>query len=49
MAIKNDEGADTHTHVRVYEGALFVVGLASKLSNFNRKNTGESAPGLWRA
>lgn len=30
MGIKNDEGADTHTDVRVYKEALFVVGLDSK-------------------
>jgi hypothetical protein len=40
MGIKNDEGADRHTHLRVYEGCLVVVGLDSKLSNFDRKNTG---------
>jgi hypothetical protein len=34
MGIGNDEGADTNTDVRVYEGALFMVGLDSKFVQF---------------
>jgi hypothetical protein len=35
MGIKNDEGADTHTpHVRVSEGALFVVGPGVEVVQF---------------